>query len=290
MSDTKQRVVHPIPVNTLHPERQELLAEDLFYGGYCPKCQCFHSLDPTAAFPEAKRLLQDLLQEQRLDYELPSTQHKDSLKTDGLFDDYGKMFGVLIAQAPSGEIHQLKAFSYAYGDEWVCDGWAPPLFDYQSYLQIGEKGNSLIYPLTDQIKRLPLNTLKRNVLVKQRREVSQQLMQEYLDLYQFHREDGTQQNIRQLYYLKKQLPMGTGDCCAPKLLNEAGRRGWTPLSIAEFYFGNPGKDGQRLSGQFYSSCEGKCHPILGQMLCGNPHSVSIPADEITKFYPSEQGN
>ena len=59
-----------------------------------------------------------------------------------------------------------------------------------------------------------------------------------------------------------------GECCAPKLLNHAALNGLKPLSMAEFYWGSGPQVGSRISGEFYESCEARCQPILGYMLCG----------------------
>lgn len=54
-------------------------------------------------------------------------------------------------------------------------------------------------------------------------------------------------------------PGGAGDCCAPKLLQEAFRRGIRPLAVAEW---------NSADGLFYSPCTGRCRPILAHMLRG----------------------
>lgn len=41
----------------------------------------------------------------------------------------GKMFGVLVVEAPDGRIGYLRAFSGMLGDRWHVEGFAPPLFD-----------------------------------------------------------------------------------------------------------------------------------------------------------------
>ena len=64
------------------------------------------------------------------------------------------------------------------------------------------------------------------------------------------------------------IPVGSGDCCAPKLLNYAAKRQRKPLSIAEFFWGKETHSRDRLEGEFYSSCLDKCQPLLGFMLCG----------------------
>lgn len=63
-------------------------------------------------------------------------------------------------------------------------------------------------------------------------------------------------------------PSGAGECCAPKLLESAYRRGLTPLTMAEYWFGKP-KDGEvRIHGKHYPACRGKCLPLLRWMLQG----------------------
>jgi tRNA pseudouridine32 synthase/23S rRNA pseudouridine746 synthase len=54
-------------------------------------------------------------------------------------------------------------------------------------------------------------------------------------------------------------PGGAGDCCAPKLLQEAFRRGIRPLAIAEW---------NSADNEFYPPCTGRCRPILAHMLKG----------------------
>ena len=63
-------------------------------------------------------------------------------------------------------------------------------------------------------------------------------------------------------------PSGAGECCAPKLLQAAYRRGWTPVSIAEYWYGNPKRGEVRRHGVHYPACRGKCLPVLRWMLGG----------------------
>lgn len=63
------------------------------------------------------------------------------------------------------------------------------------------------------------------------------------------------------------IPTGTGECCAPKLLNHAALNGLTPLGLSEFYFGKESKSGEKQHGVFYPACAEKCQPILGFLLC-----------------------
>ena len=63
-------------------------------------------------------------------------------------------------------------------------------------------------------------------------------------------------------------PAGTGDCCAPKLLQYAFGHNMHPLCMAEFWWGAPPKNELRRHGHFYPSCSGKCKPLLAHMLKG----------------------
>ena len=71
--------------------------------------------------------------------------------------------------------------------------------------------------------------------------------------------------IRRRYPLP---PGGTGDCCAPKLLQYAYQNGLKPLCMAEFWWGPSPKSEVRHHGQFYPACRGKCKPVLTWMLQG----------------------
>lgn len=61
-------------------------------------------------------------------------------------------------------------------------------------------------------------------------------------------------------------PSGTGECCAPKLLNYANAHGMKPLAMAEFWYGASSKGEIRHHGSFYEPCQAKCVPILGSLL------------------------
>ncbi|MEO2169094.1 MAG: pseudouridine synthase, partial [bacterium] len=64
------------------------------------------------------------------------------------------------------------------------------------------------------------------------------------------------------------VPTGSGECCAPKLLQEAALRGIRPTGLVEFWWGPSPTSTVRLAGTFYPPCEEKCGPILGHLLCG----------------------
>lgn len=83
-------------------------------------------------------------------------------------------------------------------------------------------------------------------------------------------------------------PAGSGECCAPKLLQFAFANKLKPISIAEFWFGESPKGEIRNHLNFYPACNGKCKPILDFMLRGlafaeNPKIVANSDDLQTVF-------
>ena len=63
-------------------------------------------------------------------------------------------------------------------------------------------------------------------------------------------------------------PAGAGECCEPRLLQYAFTKGWHPLCMAMFWWGESPKEEVRHHLHFYPACNGKCKPILGWMLRG----------------------
>lgn len=63
-------------------------------------------------------------------------------------------------------------------------------------------------------------------------------------------------------------PSGAGECCAPKLFQAAYLKDWTPVAMAEYWYGKPKGGELRIHGRHYPACRGKCLPILSWMLQG----------------------
>lgn len=61
-------------------------------------------------------------------------------------------------------------------------------------------------------------------------------------------------------------PSGSGECCAPKLLQYAFLHHLRPLCIAEFWQGRSPRMEIRHHDHYYPACRGKCKPILEWML------------------------
>ena len=63
-------------------------------------------------------------------------------------------------------------------------------------------------------------------------------------------------------------PAGTGECCAPRLLNYALNNALKPLCMAEFWWGASPVGEVRHHGHFYPACRSKCKPTLEFMMQG----------------------
>jgi tRNA pseudouridine32 synthase/23S rRNA pseudouridine746 synthase len=106
-------------------------------------------------------------------------------------------------------------------------------------------------------------------------------------------------DIWQSYYSREKLrrkfplpPGGTGDCCAPKLLQYAYLHGLHPVCMAEFWWGQPTKEELRHHLNYYPACRGKCKPILTWMLQGlkvdpDPEALGFEHMEIPTVYEDD---
>lgn len=121
--------------------------------------------------------------------------------------------------------------------------------------------DALIIPLQEIIRQADqkIHTLK-----QQRKQLSRQLQTQMHGTYTLMNFLGQSQTLQQLQ--PSGLPTGTGDCCAPKLLHYAAKRGFKAIAMAEFWWGQPTSD--KIPGNFYGACAERCQPIMGFLLSG----------------------
>lgn len=108
------------------------------------------------------------------------------------------------------------------------------------------------------------------MLKEKRRHDSEKLQDWLFSNSQLLNARGESKNLREIFAdtSLKIPPSGAGECCGPKLLQEAYRHHWQPLQIAEYWYGTP-KDGEiRVHGQHYPACRTKCGPVMSWMLQG----------------------
>ena len=197
--------------------------------------------------------------------------------------DTGKMFGVLVV-----EDGFLAAYSGLLAGRNDWDYFVPPVYDAQQpdgYFKTKER----------EISRLSRDS-------KDTKEMSQELQLWLFHQYQLLNARGETKDlvdIWQSYYNKEKLrrkfplpPGGTGDCCAPKLLQYAYQRGLKPVCMAEFWWGPSTKTELRQHLNYYPACRGKCKPILTWMLQGldvdpDPELLGFRRMDIPVVYEDE---
>lgn len=106
-------------------------------------------------------------------------------------------------------------------------------------------------------------------LKERRKALSQALHEQVFAGYELHNALGESAALTSFYPAQKP-PGGAADCAAPKLIQYAVDHGYTPLALAEFWWGSSPSQGVRQHGRYYPSCRGKCRPILPFMLAGRP--------------------
>jgi len=173
--------------------------------------------------------------------------------------DKGKMFGVLVVENKDS-LGFLAAYSgmLAGRNDWKY--FVPPVYDAQQ-----PDGH--------------FKTMEREISAKGGdKQMSQDLQLWLFHQYQLLNAQGEKRDlvdIWQAYYNRPKLlqkyplpPGGTGDCCAPKLLQYAYQHSLRPLCMAEFWWGASTRTELRQHGNYYPACRGKCKPILTWMLRG----------------------
>ena len=198
----------------------------------------------------------------------------------------GKMFGVLVVEGGF-----LAAYSGLLEGRNDWEYFVPPVYDAQQpdgYFKTRER----------EISRISKDTIHS----KESKEMSQDLQLwlfrqyrmlnakgETKDLVDIWHDYHTSPKIRNKYPLP---PGGTGDCCAPKLLQYAYQHGLKPICMAEFWWGPSPKSAIRHHGEFYPACRGKCLPVLTWMLQGldvdpNPEEKGLPHLGVEIVYEDE---
>ena len=176
----------------------------------------------------------------------------------------GKMFGVLVVEVSNGKFDTTMGFLAAYSgllegrNDW--DYFVPPVFDAQQPDGHFKQTEQAIMQSSDHRQMsqdLQLWLFRQYRMLNARGEVK--------DLVEIWQDYYCSPRIRNKYPLP---PGGTGDCCAPKLLQYAYQHGLKPVCMAEFWWGESPKSEVRQHGQFYPACRGKCKPILTWMLQG----------------------
>ena len=172
----------------------------------------------------------------------------------------GKMFGVLVAEDSEGSLGFLAAYSGLLCGRNDWEYFVPPVFDAQQpdgYFKQKER----------EIMASPNH-----------KGMSQDLQLWLFRQYRMLNANGDTRDLVEIWRdyhqnpkIQKKFPLppgGTGDCCAPKLLQYAYQHQLKPVCMAEFWWGPSPASEIRHHGEFYPACRGKCKPVLTWMLQG----------------------
>jgi tRNA pseudouridine32 synthase/23S rRNA pseudouridine746 synthase len=121
-----------------------------------------------------------------------------------------------------------------------------------------ENYEQLLQPFRDDIDKLS----------RERAERSELLQRWLFDHFVMLNASGDRRTLTDIFAPTPQRvpPAGTGECCAPKLLQYAFVHQLKPLCMAEFWQGASPKMEVRHHGSYYPACRGKCKPVLEWML------------------------
>lgn len=188
-----------------------------------------------------------------------------------------------------------KAYLAAYSgllagrNDWPF--FVPPVFDAQQPNGHFKQTEARITALNRQIASLSAPTVPcdsvagsmtapalLSSLKRHRKALSEALQQWLFAQYRLLNARGERKDLIEIWRsyhqsprLQQRFPLppgGSGDCCAPKLLQYAYEHHLKPLEIAEFWYGESPRGEVRHHLAFYPACRGKCKPILTHMLEG----------------------
>lgn len=178
-------------------------------------------------------------------------------------DGHGVMIGTLICKNETGQKIILNAVS---GNSLVVEGevegiWVSPIVSSKDIENALSKNDYRIHQLTSLIQKA--SDSEKDAFLKERESLTNESLQKVYELYKFHCIDGKEISLLDICK-KKFPPTGTGDCCAPKLLDYAFAHNLLPLSMDEIYYG---KDSlHKKNGVSYPPCDERCALILPTML------------------------
>ena len=143
--------------------------------------------------------------------------------------------------------------------------YVPPVADFSDIEKALSKNDEEIHNLTSLIEenKKNLNCMEVKRLKDARASLTEESLYAVYGLYSFYCADGSVRSLMDICrnsFNGKLPPTGTGDCCAPKLLNYAFSHSLTPISMAEVMYGGEN------DGKIFSPCDARCSIILPEML------------------------
>lgn len=153
-------------------------------------------------------------------------------------------------------------------------------FEKAELRRIKKRASIELEPYASKLKEAKSHLL---ALKERRREESEALQKWLFANFKVTNAKGESRSLRDIFNDTplKVPPSGAGECCGPKLLQEAYRYGWKPVAMAEYWYGKPKGGNVRIHGRHYPACRGKCLPILSWMLQGLSIEPPLGSDYIS---------
>ena len=190
----------------------------------------FPPFDEELAFKYCKEII-SLLEEKKLS--LVYTTKKISAER---FAN-GIMIGVLVAKNSAQEnkiLFTVSGISRKIEGKFHDAIFIEPIVSNRKIMSALQKNDKKIHLLTEKLKSCRKEDIQE--LQLHRSTLTSESLEKVHELYSFYCFDGKIRSLKQI--CKNQLPpTGTGDCCAPKLLNFAFKNNLTPLSMCEVFYG-----------------------------------------------------
>ncbi|MCR5171294.1 MAG: RluA family pseudouridine synthase [Treponema sp.] len=204
----------------------------------------------------------------------------NTAKTKSTRDGHGIMLGALVAKKSPSEGSAAPVFEEApvvlvtnSGIRYRLEGdlsssgftYVEPVVSASRIDRALNKNDAKIHELTDRIQQSgdADDTKLRDRLSKERSALCDESLKNVFALYKFACADKKMRSLNEIC-TKSLPPTGTGDCCAPKLLNYAYSNDLTPVSMCEVFYSN-GDDSSK-NGQIFDPCDERCGLILPHML------------------------
>lgn len=148
-------------------------------------------------------------------------------------------------------------------------------FEKAEFRRLKTRIKAELEPLMERLQEAELHL---DSLKEKRRHDSEELQEWLFSNFRLLNAYGESKSLSEIFSATplRIPPSGAGECCAPKLLQAAYRRGLSPVAIAEYWYGKSKEGEVRIHGHHYPACRGKCLPVLTWMLKGL--SVEPPLD------------
>ena len=185
--------------------------------------------------------------------------------------EIGLMLGVLICKDADGNEQMLYTVSgnarRIIGKENLTGGaFIEPIVPAEKINEALAANDAEIHLLTEKIN-MAADAEEKAQLKKQREILTTQSLAKVHALYSFHCADGKVKSLKEICATKNKgrlPPTGTGDCCAPKLLDYCYKNKLQPVSMCEVFYGK--KNESKKAGIAYGPCDERCGIILPEML------------------------